>query len=243
MAADEEILLDPLAPRQTAFEVPLFGYKRFPEKLFAVQKGDNFGLPIELIYASASKVPAIEEAAAASGRDVFDLEASEIIALARSKKDEFKGDRQTFSGTTTIVPWAGAPEVDAEFVTALVSSELIESSFSVFNGEIIGEDVEMLSINKDVGVAFWRAYSNLRDLKSYDPSERPGQFEYIQTTLDQYPALLEAAKITFSPVSFGEIFVFLSADRDLNVPPPIDRKYDVYWVEFPLSLRDLRMTM
>jgi hypothetical protein len=28
-------------------------------------------------------------------------------------------------------------------------------------------------------------------------------------------------------------------DRNLNIPPPISRKYDVYWVEFQLTLRNL----
>ena len=165
LRAEETIVLDPAAPRLTAFDVSLFGYKRFPAELFVVQKGDRLGLPTELIYTSASKVPSIEEAAAAVGKEVFDLAASEIVALARSKQQELKSDRLNFLDVTTIVPWFGAPEVDARFITALISSELVDSNFNVFTGSIIGEDVEMISINKDAGFVFSRAYSNLQDMK------------------------------------------------------------------------------
>lgn len=136
-----------------------------------------------------------------------------------------------------MVPWIGS-EVDASFVTALLSSELIKSHFDIFDSEITGDDVEMVSIDKRVGIDFWNAYSNLSSMKNFDPSEQINQFGRIEETLSQYPVSLEAAKITISPVSFGEIFSFSSADRDLGVPPPISKKYDVYWVEFPLSLRN-----
>lgn len=238
MAAEDVILLNPLAPRGSAFEVPLFGYKQFPEEIFAGQKGEEFGLPTELIYASAAKVPAIKAAAAESGKAVFDLGTLEVIALARSKRNELESGGRPSTQTMTIVPWVQS-HVDASFVTALLSSELVESDFDVFDSEIIGDDVEMISINRRVGIDFWNAYSKLGDINRFDPSEQINQFNSIQATLSKYPVLLQAAKITLSPVSFGEIFAFSAAERDLDIPPPISKKYDVYWVEFPLSLRNL----
>ena len=237
-AEQEAILLDPSAPRPTALEVPLFGYKRFPEEIFTIQKSDKYGLPTEVIYASASKIPAIKAAAAASGKSIFDLEAREVVALARSKQHALASDQQSPSSATTLVPWVGT-EVDAEFITDLVSSELVGRTIDIFGGEMTGDEVEMVSIDEEVVRDFWNAYSNLDNFDRYDPFQRLDQFQQVQTTLDKYPLLLQAAKINFSPVSFGEIFVFSSLDRSLEIPSPIARKYDVYWVEFPMSLRDL----
>jgi len=237
--ADEIILLDPNAHRPAVYVTDLFGYKRFPEELFRVQRGEKTGLPAELIYASASKTPAIEAAVEASGKTINELETGEVVELARAKFYEITRNPPLRSKTTTFVPWVGAQEIDAEFITLLLSSELINENIDIFDGDIVGDPVEMISINDDVGRIFWNAYSSLENFRSYDPFERLQQFETIQASLNEFPVLLQAAKISFSPVSFGEIFVYSKNDRDLIIPPPIDRKYDVFWVEFPVSLRDL----
>ena len=238
-SAEEAILIDPAAPRQVAFEASLFGYKRFPQQIFTAQKGEQFGIPTELIYTSASSIPAIEQEAAASGRDVFDLDASQVVALLRSKHRQRVGVGRDVRSSTTIIPWVDPPEVDAEFVTALVSSELVSNAFRVFDGEIIGNEVEMISVDNQVARDFWKAYSSLDSLNAVDPFEKLMEFDRVEANLVRYPILLQSAKISFSPVSFGEIFVYSSDDRGLRIPPPISKKYDVYWVEFPVSLRDL----
>ena len=213
-AAEEIILLDPSAARPIAIEVPLFGYKRFPEEIFAAQKS-RYGLPAELIYVSASKIPAIEAAAAASGKDVFDLGAKEVVALVRAQQHVFaSGQQAATSSPSTIVPWVGTA-VDADFITDLVSSELVGRTIDIFDGEMTGDYIEMVSIDENVGRDFWNAYSNLENFNRYDLFQRLDQFQKIETTLDKYPLLLQAAKITFSPVSFGEIFVSSSAEREI----------------------------
>jgi hypothetical protein len=208
MAADDVIVLDPLTPREMAFEVPLFGYRQFPEEIFARQKGEKFGLPIEWIYASAAKVPAIEAAAAASGKAVFDLEASEVIALARSKRDEIGSSQRPSRETMAIMPWARS-EVDATFITALLSSELMGHDYDVFDSEILGGDAEMISIDKSVGIDFWSVYSNLSEIKRFDPSEKVNQFDRTQTTLSKYPALLQAARLRYRRSHLARYLPFL----------------------------------
>jgi hypothetical protein len=165
-SADEVILLDPSADRQTEFQVPLFGYREFPQQIFTSQKGENFGLPTELIYTSASRIPEVEEEATSKGTDIFDLDAGQVVALLRSRSVDEIAPTPGISRPTTNIPWTESSEVDAAFVTALVSSELVRSDFSIFYGEIIGDKaVEMISVDREVAKDFWDAYSNLEGLK------------------------------------------------------------------------------
>jgi hypothetical protein len=240
VAADEPILLDPKAPHQVSVEVPLFGYRRFPQQIFTVQKGNQFGLPTELIYSSAAQIPEIKQEAAEAGKSIFDMEAYEVVQLVRSQSRwEEEPGRSDATGPKTSVPWVGAPQVDAGFITRLVSSELIDQNFSIFEAELLDRDVEMVSMDLEVARNFWSSYSDLESLKFYDPFYRADQFNEIGMALAQYPALLEAAKINFSPVSFGETFSYSAQEKGLEIAPSILRKYDVYWVEFAVSLRDL----
>jgi len=240
LASGEPILLDPRTPHKVSTEVPLLGYRRFPQELFTLQKGKEFGFPTELIYTSAAQIPEIEKEAAQRGIKIYNMDASEVLKLVRETENKHKPISSVKSTTKTIVPWAGLPQVDAEFITKLVSSELINKDAATFDGYLVGRPVEMVSIDREVLRNFANAYSNLDTLKFYDPSQQIDKFENIHATLAPYPALLEAAKINFSPVSFGETFSYSAQDKGMEIPRSIRDKYDVYWVEFAVSLKDVK---
>jgi hypothetical protein len=243
MASGEPILLNPTAPHKPSTVVPLFGYRRFPQELFTFQKGKEFGFPTELIYTSAAQVPEIIKEAAQKGIKIYDMHASDMLKLIRESESDHESKHAPSSSASkaakTIVPWTGLPQVDAEFITKLVSSELVKKDYSIFEGDLVGRNVEMVSIDRDVLRHFAIAYANLDNLKFYDPSEQINQFETVDATLAEYPALLNAAKIVFAPVSFGETFSYSAQEKGMEIPRSIRTKYDVYWVEFAVSLKDV----
>jgi hypothetical protein len=247
-AQQDPIVVDPTVPRASNIEVEMFGFKRFPEDIFLFQKGDQIGFPTALLYSAFEASPEISARAAASGFNLDDKSPDELLRFIRDNRFASDSQERIHDVTdasaglgTSYIDLGGGYTVDPNFVIALVNSELIQEDPQIFSGELVAGTAEMLSIDQQAGHTFSETYSALTIAKYMDSEERIGIVNDGLLHLAAYPMLLEASKINFSSISMGKILTFPAAEKGLKIEPSLSGRYDVYWFEFPLTLRHIQL--
>lgn len=241
VAQEGPIVVDPTVPRGSNIEVELSGFKRFPEDIFSFQKGHKIGFPTALLYEAFQASPEISSKAAQSGFNFTEKSPEELLRFIRQNRPALNSPDSAFPLNKHYVDLGGGYTVDPNFLLALVNSELIQDDPLIFSGEMVAGSAEMLSINQEVGHTFSETYSALAIARYMDSEERIDIVNDGLLHLAAYPMLLDASKIKFSSVSMGKILSFPAAEKDLKLEPSLSRRYDVYWIEFPLTLRDLQL--
>ena len=98
----------------------------------------------------------------------------------------------------------------------------------------------MVAMDREVAIDFYTAYTQLVFSQHFDNTNALAAFSEASRKLVQYPELYEATRAIIAPVSFGKPLVYTDQEKSLQIPNSIDRQYDVYWIEFAISLRNLQ---
>jgi hypothetical protein len=136
------------------------------------------------------------------------------------------------------LPWVDA--INARLIVDLASSELVPDHFIVYQGGIVAGAEQMVEVDRDVGQTFSIAYSSIDVSRLYDVRDRVEALQEADAQLAAYPLMFDALKVELSPISFGKPLSVPAEEQGLKIPPSISRRYDVYWLEFALSLREIR---
>jgi hypothetical protein len=101
---------------------------------------------------------------------------------------------------------------------------------------------KIVTINKKASSRMVDSYSQLEHAPSLSPFKAMKGLNNVNASLASAPALsalTEAVRFRGGQVTFGNPLVFTAREKKLVLPESISSKYDVYWIEFAVSFRDL----
>jgi hypothetical protein len=229
--------------------VRLVGFRELDPDLVMMYSSDNqqekiAGLPAELFLQAAKASAPVRAAIKKAGKDeeFADLDdwfkAAQSVATSSSWKAEVGSrPKQPMS-----FKWPGSSKtasVDADLVIGLTASELFGATHNnnLNLAEINdpqGNKVEAILLAQVAASDFKGAYEILRN-----DSNTGNGAAYCANVLSVNPGLSSKAKYDVGEITFGKSSIYTAKQKNLEIPPALIEKWDVFWLDLFLTVRGL----
>lgn len=215
-----------LTPEEIAVTVPMIGLEPIPEELLAV---NLYAVPADYITQVASQYPEAIRTLIADGVDPKAATPLQWVAAARKISHGLDMKSPKFLKMKTLD--GGFAEVNGNFIIGLLGTELIVSEPEIRNSLIGANIVPIVPFDASASRIFYTSYSLLNKLNTAS---------MLDVSKSQLGTLQQLAQVTakiLTNITFGRPIIYSTAERGFQVSEDVRRLFDVYWVEFAISLR------
>lgn len=207
----------PLLPEDIAAEASLTAYLDVPKQFIVERDEKALGVPVSVLNASF--------------KDTIPPPHNGVLALSAWKPI---GDRDV---TTRALSLKEGTVPNPEYFSILVNSGVLTGKVeTIWPGS---GPVQVLTFDPKIAAAYLRVKERLSGVQAASPDTSREVFGLVNAQYGSIPTLRKAVELPLAQISFGRPLVETSAEKNLNVPQSIAEEFEVYWVEFPMSIRDL----
>lgn len=256
----EIIVNKEIADNNVLAKLQLVGYRAFPlvgGLAFGVRVR-NAAIPVALIFDAASEIPSVKakfDKLKKKHKTPFQIiESYGVDKVAMNLRqwsyDLVKTGEIAHFLKPIAVRYATSPMkqyYDANFIIGLLTTEMIKdhdikilTNKEIGMKEIIGGDISRdrwVALDPGVSVDFLRSYSDFQKALYLKSEKVSPYFTLASKKLSKHKKLSELAKLTLAYVTFGKPLWSTAEEKRLNIPDSILSEYDVYYLEFALSVR------
>lgn len=238
------IIEDPIIDdSNTAAEVEIFGYRNLPKDVFAgsLYSGGPVGIPLDFASNTLRNYSANIVGNPNAYTDSLQDISREISRFQNSSLGNLS-EKSTIINVT--LPWTkagivGEMTVDAALISALVSENINNSGISVFSTNLGGESYRLVEVNNAVATQLMSAYNGISAASDAEPDLVSTSIYLAEAQLAQLGGLRNTARLKLGFVSYGRPIVYTAEEKNLSVPSSVSQDFEVYWIEFAISLREI----
>lgn len=221
----------------------LIGYRNLPTDVFAgtLYSEGPVGIPIEF---AASTIR--EYAANTVGYSGAYTESLFRVSQEINKFQYVEAGFRSWEPSVMSVslPWVkdgfiSHQPVDTAMVAALISENIVNSGIAVFDNELGGVKRQLLVVDFETTKQLMTAYTEISAVMSAEPVLVTSSIQLAESQIAQLGTIQSAAVLKFGPVSYGIPIVYTADEKDLSVPSSVTSQFDVHWIEFAISLREI----